>query len=172
MTSEPLGGAFVFNGVDGASGQYLTPSLSEHDVASLAQGKPLLQQEAPANTAPLDEQETRHLNELAWRHRVATEATFAPIEGVDPKNLGEAGWGVVFAVDANPALREALAPLLEHRRSLAASQVETRYRELTGSDGVRPNDTKNDFLARHGAGPGPVDPDKLPYYLLLVGGPQ
>jgi hypothetical protein len=69
-------------------------------------------------------------------------------------------------------VREALAPLLDHRRSLAAAQAETRYREVAGSDGVRPNDTKNDFLARHGAGPGPVDPDKLPYYLLLVGGPQ
>src|SRR5215213_10549883 len=110
MTSEPSDGAFVFNGVDGASGQYLTPPLTEHDVANLAQGKPLAQQEAPPQTSPLNAEETRHLNELAWRHRTATEATFAPIEGVDPKNLAEAGWGVVFAVDSNPALREALAP--------------------------------------------------------------
>src|SRR5215204_5477210 len=172
MTSGPSAEPFAFNGVNGASGQYLTPALTEHDVANLAQGKPLTQPDAPVNTSPVDEQEARHLNELAWRHRVATEATFAPIEGVDPKNLAETGWGVVFAVDANPAVREALAPLLDHRRSLAAAQAETRYRELGGSDGVRPNDTKNDFLARHGAGPGPVDPDKLPYYLLLVGGPQ
>jgi hypothetical protein len=172
MTSGPSAEPFAFNGVNGASGQYLTPSLTEHDVANLAQGKPLTQPDAPVNTSPVDEQEARHLNELAWRHRVATEATFAPIEGVDPKNLAETGWGVVFAVDANPAVREALTPLLDHRRSLAAAQAETRYRELGGSDGVRPNDTKNDFLARHGAGPGPVDPDKLPYYLLLVGGPQ
>jgi hypothetical protein len=69
-------------------------------------------------------------------------------------------------------VREALAPLLAHRRAQAEATAEHRYRELGGSDGVRPNDTKNDFLARHGAGPGPVDPDKLPYYLLLVGGPQ
>jgi hypothetical protein len=172
MPSEFPAEPFAFNGVDGASGQYLTPSLTEHDLATLAQGKPLTQPEAPVNSSPRDEQEARHLNELAWRHRVATEATFAPIEGVDAKNLAEAGWGVVFAVDANPAVREALAPLLEHRRSLAAAQVETRYRELTGGDGVRPNDTKNAFLARHGAGPGPVDPDTLPYYLLLVGSPQ
>jgi hypothetical protein len=162
----------AFNGVDGASGQYLTPPLTEHDLANLAQGKPLTQPDAPVIASPADEQEARHLKELAWRHRAATEATFAPIEGVDPKNLAETGWGIVFAVDANPAVREALAPLLEHRRAQAAAKAENRYRELAGAEGVRPNDTKNDFLARHGAGPGPVDPDKLPYYLLLVSGPQ
>jgi hypothetical protein len=171
MTSEPSAEPFVFNGIDGASGQYLTPLLTKHEVANLAQGKSLADPEPPPTSSP-DEQEKRHLSELAWRHRVATEATFAPIEGVNPKNLAETGWGVAFAVDANPAVREALAPLLDHRRSQAATTAENRYRELTGGDGVRPNDTKNDFLARQGAGPGPVDPDKLPYYLLLVGGPQ
>src|SRR5215211_8423486 len=124
MTSGASAEPFAFNGVNGASGQYLTPSLTEHDVANLAQGKPLTQPDAPVNTSPVDEEETRHLNELAWRHRTATEATFAPIEGVDPKNLADSGWGVVFAVDANPAIREALAPLLEHRRSQAATTAE------------------------------------------------
>src|SRR3712207_4758814 len=104
MTSGPSAEPIVLNGVDGASGQYLAPELTGHDLANLAQGKPLAQPDAPVTAVPSDEQEARHLSELAWRHRVATEATFAPIEGVDPKNLAETGWGVVFAHDASPAI--------------------------------------------------------------------
>jgi hypothetical protein len=169
MSSPAAAEPVVFNGVDGATGDYLTPQLTQHDLANLAQGKPL-EATAPAAEA-VDDAERRHLGELAWRHQRATEASFAPMEGVDPQELAESGWGVVFAHDASPAVREALAPLLEHRRTQAAGTNERRYRELSGGDGVRPGDTKSDFLARHGTGPGPVDPDKLPYYLLLVGGP-
>ena len=100
----------VFNGVDGATGQYLTPKLTAHQLSGLAQGKPLAAPAAPVAAAPADPDELRHLSELKWRHRQATERTFAPIEGVDPKDLAEAGWGVVFAHDADPAIREALAP--------------------------------------------------------------
>ena len=50
MTSGASAEPFAFNGVDGASGQYLTPSLTQHDVANLAQGKPLTQPDAPVNT--------------------------------------------------------------------------------------------------------------------------
>src|SRR5262245_21637198 len=119
MSGDPSAEPLVFNGVDGASGQYLTPVLTEHDVSNLAQGKPLGEPQAPVVSTPDDVTEKRHLQDLNWRHSVATEATFAPIEGVDPKNLAESGWGVVFAADANPAVREALAPLLEHRRAQA-----------------------------------------------------
>src|SRR5829696_9522909 len=105
MSADARTEYLIFNGVDGASGQYLTPPLTEHDLANLAQGKPLTQPDAPVIASPADEQETRHLNELAWRHRTATEATFAPIEGVDPKDLAQTGWGVAFACDASPAIR-------------------------------------------------------------------
>lgn len=163
---------FVFNGIDGASGQYLTPPLTEHDVADLAQGKPLATADAPPTPPPPDEEDRRHVQDLTWRYRAAVDATFAPIEGVDPKNLAEAGWGVVFAHGANPAVREVLEPLLAHRRTQAAAVAEHRYRELADDQGVRPDESKSDFLARQGVGPGPVDPDKLPYYLLLVGSPE
>ena len=113
MSSSPPTEPLVFNGVDGASGRYLTPPLTSHDVAALAQGKPLAQPEGPVTAAPSDEQETWHLNDLNWLHQRSTEAKFSPfermVEGLDPKDLAETGWGIVFAADADPAIREALA---------------------------------------------------------------
>ncbi|HKG26595.1 MAG TPA: hypothetical protein VKB09_13165, partial [Thermomicrobiales bacterium] len=97
----------------------------------------------------------------------------APIEGVDPKKLAETGWGVLFAADDPQAneVREALSPLLRHREEQAKAIKEGRYYELIDGQGYRPDESKSDFLARHGASEGPVNPDKLPYYLLFVGDP-
>ena len=145
------------NGVNGATGGYLLPPLAPRDISAAARGD------------PVDEDQ---LGELRWRHRQHDEATFAPREGVDPMDLAASGWGVVFAHDADPAVREALEPLLDHRRRQAAAVDERRYREFTGADGYRPGESKQDFLRRHGVGPGPADPDVVPYYLLLVGDPE
>ena len=145
------------NGVNGATGDYLLAPPSLRDISAVARG----------DTVDRDQ-----LGELRWWHRRSAEATFAPREGIDPLNLSEAGWGVVFAHDADPAVREALSPLLEHRRRQAGAIDERRYREFLGADGYRRGETKQDFLRRHGAGPGPADPDAVPYYLLLVGDPD
>jgi DNA/RNA endonuclease G (NUC1)/V8-like Glu-specific endopeptidase len=153
MGSEHL----FFNGINAASGDYLLPPLTAHDVADMAQGEQL---------------DPNHLKELQqWWQRIS-QADFAPVEGVDPTNLAQTGWGVIFAHDADPAIKEALAELLEHRRSLASQDRERYYREFSGPDGYRPGESKQKFLARHGAGPGPADPDHVPYYLLIVGDPE
>lgn len=84
--------------------------------------------------------------------------------GVEPRDLAATGWGAVFHRDTPAAVRDALGGLLRHRRE----QADYRYRELV----YQPGDDGEAFLLRHGHGPGPVDPGELPYYLLLVGGPE
>jgi hypothetical protein len=153
MSTELL----VFNGIDGTSGEYLLPPMTPQEISKIAQGE------------KLDE---KHLNELKWRHRKVTEAHLGVKEGVDPKNLSETGWGIIFAHNADPAIREALSELLEYRRQQAMQKHEHYYQEYVGVKAYRPDESKPEFLARHGAGPGPADPDKVPYYLLIVGDPE
>ena len=147
----------VPNGVDAITGEYL---LMPMGVDRLARA---------AKTAVVDRAFTAA---LATRHRRATEAVYAPKQGVDPRDLAQTGWGIVFAADAQPTIRTALTQLLDRRRRQAASIAEHRYREFSGTEGYRRGESKQEFLRRHGSGPGPVNPDVVPYYLLLVGGPN
>jgi hypothetical protein len=145
------------NGVDGSTGAYLLPPLRLAVVAALAQGE------------SVDPMEVRELR-ARWSR---TAPSLGTVEGIDPSDLAEAGWGVIFAHDADPAVREALGPLLDHRRRQAARIDGARYRAFAGADGYRAGETSADFLIRHGVAPGqPADPRRMPYYLLLVGGPE
>ncbi|MEJ2735419.1 MAG: C25 family cysteine peptidase [Anaerolineae bacterium] len=149
MTNE-----LVFNGIDGATGSYLLPPMTAQDISKIAQGETF---------------DKNHFLDLKRRVDDA-EAHFGVSAGVDPNKLEESGWGIIFAFedqDEVPAVKEALGELLEHRQKEAGD----RYREYTGPDAYRPDESKSAFLARHGMGPGPVKPDKVPYYLLIVGDP-
>jgi hypothetical protein len=133
----------VFNGIDGATGRYLP-----------AEGR------LRARLTP------RELREYIWwteRHGI-DDPNRAPTHSVDPRKIEEAGWGVIFAEDVRQDVKDALKPLLKQREDEAGPY----YKELS----VSPTTTKLDFLARHGMGPGPADPKKIPYYLLIVGSPR
>lgn len=145
---------FVFNGVDAARGGYLLPPMAPERVLALARGE---QPDAEAR------------EEAQSLHVTAQIQHFGPREGVDPRDLAASGWGVIFAHDEDPAVREALAPLLALRRQQAGD----RYREMAGAQGYRPGERKPKFLHRQGAASsGPADPDRVPYYLLIVGDPE
>jgi len=159
MNEEDL---LFFNGINGASGDYLLPPLSAEQVSKIAQG---------------EEFDPDNLEDIELKKRQKEVPGFAHIEGVDPKNLAETGWGVIFAYDADPAIREALSELLDHRKEQATQKHEHYYQEYKGPQGYRYDKAKNqyeskkNFLARQGVSSGPADPDKMPYYLLIVGDP-
>ncbi|PKN92084.1 MAG: hypothetical protein CVU44_15725 [Chloroflexi bacterium HGW-Chloroflexi-6] len=157
----------MLNGINADGGSYsdeLGASITTEMISKVARG----QKFTPADWEDL--RRRRALDKQKADH-------FGVSEGIDDTKLEEAGWGVVFpdnlpkkSVDA---LKEALKPLLDHRKKQAASKVAHYYREFIGEEnGYKQGESKNEFLKRFGRGPGPADPEKVPYYLMLVGSPE
>ncbi len=158
MASELL----YFNGVNGSRGTYGRQPMTADQLSALIRGE----DPKPENLDPDSEQ----LQELKNRAELVHHDNFVLKEGVNERDLAQAGWGVIFPAGPQSApIREALSELLEWRKAQAGD----RYRECIGPTGYRPNERKADFLRRQKtATSGPVDPDKFPYYLLLVGSPE
>ncbi len=151
MTETP-DDLLYFNGINGATGDYsLLPMTSK--------------QLSDGILGTLPDDETQALNK--WFQ--SRGPNYAIMENYDALKLAEAGWGIIFPARTEPAIVDALKPLMEWRKQQAGE----RYKEYSGpSAGVRPNDTKSTWLARQGVPNfGPVDPTQIPYYLLLVGKP-
>ncbi|MBN2006706.1 MAG: hypothetical protein JXA21_25355 [Anaerolineae bacterium] len=153
-----------FNGLDGDTGSYDLPPMTAKELATFARGGG-----TPEN-----------LDDLRARHRQTLGKGLETLEPrLDPAKLDETGWGVIFpqypsaeterqkAVDA---VREALQPLLQWRRQQAGERFEA-WCQGVGKGFFVGADTKNKYLKRHWVGPGPANPDKVPYYLLIVGSP-
>ena len=85
--------------------------------------------------------------------------------GVDPAIVEQSGWAIVFHADESDAVKQALEPLIAHRRTRVGAD---RCKVLEYREG----EARGPWLARHGSSAGSVDPLKVPYYVLLVGGPK
>lgn len=141
--AQPERDLVYVNGIDFETGQYAVPPQPVEDVARLIFKAP--------RVGTFDET------------RDGTQSFAAPF-GIDFERPSEAGWGVVFHPQTPQDVRDALAPLIEHRRLQAAGSVQ----ELE----FRPGEQTREWYARHNVSPGTVDPSRVPYYLLLVGGPE
>jgi hypothetical protein len=131
------------NGIDFNSGQYAIPPQPIDEIAKRVFQRP-------------------GLDKFSDMH--AEHERFAIPFGVELNQPAQAGWGIIFHPDTPQDLRAALAPLVAHRRR----QIGDLVKEL---DYLKDEQTR-DWYRRHGVSPGAVDPAIVPYYLLLVGGPE
>jgi hypothetical protein len=153
----------VFNGIDGHTGEYLLPPTGPAEIARMV-------------LAQWQGFESAELDDFAARIRQEKSHTRGPAAGIDPDDLAQTGWAVVRpqvephseAEWRQAAIIEALGPLLDLRCAQSSQRFDHYYRECV----YRPGETKRQFLGRLGVEPGPAHPERLPYYLLLVGSPE
>src|SRR4051812_6904596 len=133
-----------FNGIDGSTGKYLLPPMTAEQVKDLG------------------------LSTGAEPSAEDARARGAIFDCDDPSNLAETGWGVVYAPNTPDTIKAALSELLSHRHDLAADRQASYFQVFEHQAG----ESASQFLERNGAGRGIADPDRVPYYLLLVGDPE
>jgi hypothetical protein len=138
------------NGVNGLTGEYLLPPVEPGAVAAVAR--------APAGRPEV-------ARELAVLGERLSEPSFGLPFNVRPEDVSQAGWAVVFGHGETDRVRSALEPLVEHRRRVAGAD---RVKVLDH----QPGEQWRDWLIRHRVIAGTVDPRRVPYYVLLVGGPD
>lgn len=149
----------TFNGVNGATGHYGVQPLSIEQ---------LVKEKVIPGWYSDEERKAIQRRKSAKAARFALGSLFG-----DPTKIADAGWGIVFPATAEPkqvdGILEALRPLIEVRQN-------KYYKVMRGPNGYMWGGGRGQsflrFLRENGAGVGPVDPNRIPYYLLLVGDPQ
>ena len=134
-----------FNGIDAETGQYAIKPQTVDELAKLARANP----QVDPMRALRGETEMR---------------SFGLPPGVDYEKLDQAGWGVIFHESAPADLKGALKPLIDKRAQEAGSLFKTLD--------YRTGEQVRDWYRRYDIRPGSVDPEVVPYYLLIVGPPD
>lgn len=141
----------TFNGVNGSTGQYMVPPMSDTELVNLITGR--------------EAEEAESLPLLRSLDRKWSTVDFGVRIGSDPTKIADVGWGILFHEEESEAVQQALTPLLQHR----ASQVgdDEKVKVLTYASGQ----TAAQWLAEHDVSRGSIEPFKVPMYLLVVGDP-
>lgn len=133
-------------------------------------GRPLAPVTDAAIEAMLEREREPPPEEVALAERASPAGVAFALEGgIDAGDLAQAGWGILFAPGVPQAVKEALAPLVAHRRAQGASPLVV----YDGDTSFLPGDTAVSWLGRRGVRLDVVNPDYgVPFYLLLVGPPD
>lgn len=131
------------NGIDPDTGNYALRPMSLDDLAKRVRARPV--------EPTLAEQ------------RGKVPRSFAVPFGVDLTKLADVGWGIIFPEGCSKKIRDALEPLIEHRKKQAGDLL--KVLDLKKGEQMR------DWYSRHGIAIGTLDAAAVPYYLLLVGPP-
>jgi hypothetical protein len=101
------------------------------------------------------------------------EAKFGVDESeIDPNDLSEAGWSVLFAPAVDRKIKDALAPLLAQRKAQVGAQGDDGRLFKVFDGDYRPGESASDWITRHGASMRTVVPlQGVPYYVLIVASP-
>ncbi|MGF1493454.1 MAG: hypothetical protein ACFBSC_13565 [Microcoleaceae cyanobacterium] len=167
-----------FNGIDVTTGDYLFAPQTIDQVSEIVQESLVADQvDGQSSDEPTSDENLKALIErnhyLSQRQDRLNSSdqkdnqskrgpVLGPIEGVDPKKLSEAGWGIIFSTEIGSEIREALSELVNHRRQ-AAGEYFQEYN-------VSPKETASHFLKQFKANIfEPANPSQVPYYLLIVG---
>jgi hypothetical protein len=151
VTNEPPETKLYVNGINAETGELLVPPLAYNQVVALT-----------AKRTP----EEKGL--AIWLKRVWTTISHPHLGlpvGVDPADVIQAGWAIVFHKDENVAVKAALQALVEHRKRQIGNELKVKVLEY------RDGETTAQWMARYGVGAGSVEPTRIPYYVLLVGSP-
>ena len=130
----------MLNGINADGSSYsdeLGAAITTEMIAKVARGQKLTPEDLQdiKRRRALDQQKADH---------------FGVAEGIDDTKLEETGWGVVFPNNLQKksadALKEALKPLLDHRKKQAAAKVAHYYREFIGEEnGYKQGESKNEL---------------------------
>ena len=140
-----------FNGINGVTGQYLLEPMDLKKAAELAKNK---------------DKDAFAINWLKSKWRTLTQPHLGLPFFVDPSDVGQAGWAIVFHQDETDEVKKALQRLIDHRGKAISDTNKLKVLEYESGEDW------SGWLARHGVSAGNIDPKKVPFYILLIGSPE
>jgi hypothetical protein len=141
----------AFNGIDAVTGDYLLPPMKESLASQITVDFP---------------QDKTMVNAISSAKRQTEVEHLGGAFDINLDDVTMAGWAIVFHQNEEQAVKDAFAPLIEHRQKQIGDDTIVKVLDYRDGEQVI------QWLARQKIKFGVVEPDKVPYYVLIVGGPD